>query len=121
MVAVHAYYLRILDKVDCAGRGEAEDAEACSTHATAQARRGARPCGACPGPCPASGSPPMSMWVAASVLAHMPTNLPSPDVDPLEPPPHLRCTLCTAVEAAFARATMEVTTVPPMPRWREQS
>jgi hypothetical protein len=42
------------------------------------------------------------VWVATSVLAHVPTNLPSPDVDPLEPSPDLRRTLRTAVEAAFA-------------------
>ena len=41
--AAHTYCLRILDKVDCAGRGEAEDAQARSTHATAQARRGVSP------------------------------------------------------------------------------
>jgi hypothetical protein len=55
------------------------------------------------------------------VLTHVPTNLPSPDVDPLEQPADLRRTQRTAVEAAFARATVEVATVPPMPRWREQS
>jgi hypothetical protein len=64
---------------------------------------------------------PVFVWVATSVLAHVPTNLPPPDVDPLEPSPDLRCTLRTAVEATFACATVEIATVPSMPRWTEQS